>query len=128
MSGVRTILIRLAAVFIAGAAVLILKPDYRPSEIYKTNLDYHRSVKAPEFEAKNAAGEGEAKPEAEKININTAAAEDLLAFEGISENMAEDLLYFRDENGPFTSMTDIASFPRMSSRVFGVLEQNVKFK
>ena len=128
MSGVRSIFIWLAVIFISGAAVLILKPDYRPSLIYKTNSGYFKNIKADKFEDGIAAKADETVPEESRINFNTASAEELLSLEGISENMAEDLLIFRDEHGPFKTMSDIASFSRMNSRVFAVLERNVNFK
>lgn len=59
-------------------------------------------------------------PEApEKVNINTASAEELEALPGIGENRAADIVADRAENGPFRIPEDLT---RVSGIGEGILE------
>ena len=44
----------------------------------------------------------------EKININTATAEELTALSGIGDVKAEAIVAFREENGYFRSIEELA--------------------
>ena len=44
----------------------------------------------------------------EKININTAPVEDLQRLPGIGEKRAEDIAAWRQEQGPFASVEELA--------------------
>jgi len=57
-------------------------------------------------------------PEAEKVNINTAGAEELMTLPGIGEKRAADILADREENGPFR-------FPEDITRVEGIGEETL---
>lgn len=43
-----------------------------------------------------------------KININTADVEQLTGIKGVGENIAERIVTYREENGPFRSVEDLA--------------------
>ncbi|MGR9088780.1 MAG: ComEA family DNA-binding protein [Gammaproteobacteria bacterium] len=43
----------------------------------------------------------------QKVNINTAALEELMTLDGIGQAVAERILAFRDENGPFQKPEDL---------------------
>jgi competence protein ComEA len=43
----------------------------------------------------------------EKININTATAETLTQLKGVGEKLANSIVQFRKENGPFKSVADL---------------------
>lgn len=47
------------------------------------------------------------KPEPRPVNINTASKEDLIALPGIGETMAERIILYREEHGPFRSVDDL---------------------
>ncbi|MGN8889362.1 ComEA family DNA-binding protein [Dysosmobacter sp. HCP28S3_G4] len=49
----------------------------------------------------------EPSPETEKLNINTAGAEELTALPGIGEVLAERIVAYRAEHGPFAAVEDI---------------------
>ena len=44
----------------------------------------------------------------ESININTADKEALMSIKGIGEKRAEAIIAYRDQNGPFKSLDDLA--------------------
>jgi competence protein ComEA len=46
--------------------------------------------------------------EAEKVNINTASAEQLTQLKGIGPNHAAKIVEFREKNGPFKTPEDLA--------------------
>jgi len=48
-----------------------------------------------------------AKPKPRIIDINTAAKEDFITLPGIGEAMAERIIIYREENGPFHSVDDL---------------------
>ncbi len=49
----------------------------------------------------------EPSPEPEKVNINTAGAAELTALPGIGEVLAERIVAYREEHGPFAAVEDI---------------------
>lgn len=61
----------------------------------------------------------------EKININTATAQELTALPGIGEKRAADIVAFREANGPFPvpeALTDVpgigqATFEQIAGRI-----------
>lgn len=55
---------------------------------------------------------------ADKINLNTASAEDLQIVPGIDQSLAQNIVEYRQANGPFGSVDDL-------SQVSGVTEENM---
>lgn len=45
--------------------------------------------------------------EVHKVNINTAPVEELLLLPGIGEKLAERIISYREENGPFSAPEDL---------------------
>ena len=43
----------------------------------------------------------------EKININTATKEELIQLKGIGESLAQRVIEYREQNGPFDKLEDI---------------------
>lgn len=52
------------------------------------------------------------------ININTASKHLLGYVSGIGEKMAENIVNFRSENGPFVSRKDLKKVPRLGEKAF----------
>lgn len=42
-----------------------------------------------------------------KININTASADELAQLKGVGEKIAESIVQYREEHGPFKSVADL---------------------
>ena len=53
----------------------------------------------------------------EKIDVNTAAAEDLQRLPGIGEKRAEDIVSRREEHGPFVSIDDLMQVPGIGAGI-----------
>ncbi len=62
-----------------------------------------------------------------KISINEASVEDLTEIEGISSSMANNILKWRDENGPFQSESDLDSVPGIGRKRMEYLKNALSF-
>ncbi|NCB63950.1 MAG: ComEA family DNA-binding protein [Clostridia bacterium] len=92
------------------AAFLVLTAGYylgvRSSATpYRVDVESRKESPAPSKEASEAAGP--APGSSAKININTAAAEELMGLPGIGEKRAQDIVADREKNGPFRIAEDI---------------------
>ena len=56
--------------------------------------------------------------EAEKININTASAEELTQLKGIGPSHAAKIIEFREKNGPFKLPEDLMQVPGVGQKTF----------
>jgi competence protein ComEA len=54
----------------------------------------------------------------EKININTATAEQLTQLKGIGSNYATAIIAYREKNGPFKNPEDLIKVPRIGQKTF----------
>ena len=52
------------------------------------------------------------------VNVNTASASLLSYVSGIGPKLAENMVSYRDENGPFLYRTDILKVPRLGNKAF----------
>lgn len=56
--------------------------------------------------------------DSDKININTATAEEITQLKGIGQAYAERVIKYRDENGPFKNPEDIIKVPGIGQKLF----------
>jgi competence protein ComEA len=49
--------------------------------------------------------------EGEKVNINTASAEELTQLKGVGHQYAERIVQYREEHGPFSTAEDMMKVP-----------------
>ncbi len=53
-------------------------------------------------------------PDEEKVNINTASAEELQKLDGIGEKLSEKIIAYREEKGKFTSVYELSEVSGIS--------------
>ena len=56
--------------------------------------------------------------DSDKINLNTATAEQLTQLKGIGAKYAERIVQYRTENGPFKTPEDIMKVPGIGQKIF----------
>ena len=56
--------------------------------------------------------------EVQKININTATAEQLTQLRGIGSSHAAAIIGYREKNGPFKKPEDLINVPRIGQKTF----------
>ena len=67
----------------------------------------------------------EPSPEPEKVNINTAAAAELTALPGIGEVLAERIVAYREEHGPFAAVEDIRNVQGIGEGKLAAIEDRI---
>lgn len=60
-----------------------------------------------------------------KVNINTAAKEELMTLKGIGQARAEDIIAYRQTNGPFGKIEDIMKVSGIKEAAFQKIKENI---
>lgn len=60
-----------------------------------------------------------------KLNINAADAEEFKVIDGIGDVIAERIVKYREENGPFTSVDDIKSVKGISTKMLDAMRDKI---
>lgn len=53
-----------------------------------------------------------------QVNLNTASAETLMALPGIGQTLADRIVAYREENGPFAAPEDLIQVPGIGEKTF----------
>lgn len=61
----------------------------------------------------------------DKVNINTAAKEELMTLSGIGESKAAQILSYREEHGAFQKIEDIMNISGIKEGVFGRIRDRI---
>jgi len=68
-----------------------------------------------------SAGDGQ-------INVNTATSEELQLLPGIGQSTAENIIEFRDANGPFSSLDDLVKVKGIGEAKLGKIRNFIKLQ
>lgn len=60
-----------------------------------------------------------------KVSINTATKEELMTLTGIGDSKAEDIIKYREENGPFKTIEDIKNVSGIGDSLFAKIKENI---
>lgn len=69
----------------------------------------------------NAYGQG-------KVNINTASKSDLMLVPGMTRTLADNILQYRDSNGPFNTVDDLANVQGIDRKKLDEIRYYTKIK
>jgi len=72
----------------------------------------------------DASRAGEKTPD--RIDINTATADELVGLPGIGETLAQRIIRFREENGPFRRVEDLLKVKGIGEKSFQKLRPSIK--
>ena len=61
----------------------------------------------------------------EKLNINTATAEELETLPGIGEARAADIIAYREEHGAFAQIEDMMKISGIGEKTFAEMEEQI---
>ena len=98
-----------AAPLADGQQLIVLTEEER--KLQEENASLVGSGAVPEAGGSAEASDG-------RININTADAQQLMTLQGIGEKKAKDIIAYREENGPFSSIEEIMNVGGIKSAVF----------
>ena len=77
------------------------------------------------FEQNRVLSRGDAEQNGDRININTATAEQLQELEGIGPALAEKIVAYREANGDFKRIEDIAFVSGIGSEKFDGIRDEI---
>jgi competence protein ComEA len=63
--------------------------------------------------------------DSQKININTASADELLQLRGIGEKKAASIIEFREKQGPFKLPEDLMKVPGIGIKTFEINKERI---
>jgi competence ComEA-like helix-hairpin-helix protein len=72
-----------------------------------------------------AAATPQAPPSAEKVNINSASADQLTALPGIGPSYAQRIVEYREKNGPFKRVEDILNVRGIGEKTFEKIRERI---
>lgn len=72
--------------------------------------------------AQNSSGAGGADNDG-KININNATVQELMTLPGIGESRAQDIITYREQNGPFQSIEDIKKVSGIKDAAYNKMKE-----
>ena len=73
----------------------------------------------------SAQGSTEQQPALTPVNLNTATAEQLQKLPGIGPKIAEEIIKYREANGPFKSVEDLIAVKGIGSAKFSRIREKV---
>ncbi len=84
-----------------------------------------KCIKKDENALKNDACITDSAKTSGKVSINTATKEELMTLTGIGDSKAEDIIKYREENGPFKTIEDIKNVSGIGDSLFAKIKENI---
>lgn len=107
----RKVILFLAGAFLVGSGLRLYSAMYPERATY----DYREPDSTfAALSQRSAEPTKETKPSA--VNINTATKQELIALPGIGEVMAERIILYRQDVGPFTSINELTKIKGISQK------------
>ncbi len=125
----------LSVVFIAGVSIKAYRAYFAPQPVRQ--FDYSALDKEFEerskhltlissYDGRNDFTMSKAAPGVKKkINLNAATKDELVSLPGIGENIAEQILIYRDEHGSFSSVEQLRKIKGIGAKKFQKLRPYV---
>lgn len=110
--------------FLAVVVLFLVSGIWYSHLFYGGALDMGRQINAEEI----GVIEGNQTPAEDllgKININTAAAEELISLSGIGEGRAADIIAYRKENGDFSCIEDMMKVSGIGEKTFEEIKERI---
>lgn len=110
--------------FLAVVVLFLVSGIWYSHHFYGGTLDMGRQITAEEI----GVAEGKqivAEDLLEKININTATAEELISLSGIGEGRAADIIAYREENGDFSCIEDMMKVSGIGEKTFEEIKERI---
>lgn len=111
----RRVLLFVTGAFVAGLGIRLYQETFpsTPSFDYTASDSTFAALSSAEFADPEP---GTTKEAVGPVNLNTATKAQLVALPGIGDVMAERILRFREDHGPFKSVEDLRSIKGISKR------------
>lgn len=84
-----------------------------------------KCIKKDENALKNDACITDSVKTSGKVSINTATKEELMTITGIGDSKAEDIIKYREGNGPFKTIEDIKNVSGIGDSLFAKIKENI---
>lgn len=91
----------------------------------KEKIVQEKCIKKDENSLKNDACITDSVKISGKVSINSATKEELMTLTGIGEAKAEDIIKYREENGPFKTIEDIKNVSGIGDSLFAKIKENI---
>ncbi|MGQ5709111.1 helix-hairpin-helix domain-containing protein [Lactobacillus sp. PSON] len=75
--------------------------------------------------ASSTSSEGGESNSGDKVNLNTASAQDLQKLNGIGQKKAEQIIAYRDQNGQFKKIEDLTQVSGIGEKTFAALKDQL---
>lgn len=98
--------------------------DFQKTKELEQQLQ-EKCIQAEENALKNDACITESTSTTSKVSINTATIEELQTLPGIGQAKAQDIIDYRNENGPFNSIEDLTKVSGIGESVFAKIKDYI---
>ena len=84
-----------------------------------------QKIEVPDREQAEELADEAQQQESSLVNLNTAAAEELMSLTGVGQSKAEDILNYREQHGGFQTIEELMQIPGIKERVFEKIKDQI---